>query len=90
MKLRIWRLGSLEPFILPSQACQRKLADLIEAGEADIIWDKGIEFREVPLTKLEVTTSLHDINVVTSVDFPFEKFHDDFSTWWEKWKEENL
>ncbi len=47
MKIRLWKLGSLEHKVLPTQECVQKFRDVLKEctekdGEYDLVWNPAI------------------------------------------------
>ncbi len=64
MKLRIWRLGSLEHRVSPGPRAFQRLREIVQSlrgkGGADIIWDEALSVEEIDLdmsTGLDVFVS---------------------------------
>ncbi len=55
MKIRLWRLGSLEDRIFPTEKAIQKLADMLVSvdnnAELDIVWGPDITVQEIDVNQ---------------------------------------
>jgi len=64
MKIRLWKLGSLEHKIIPTQSAIQKLEAMLEdiegENEADIIWGPDVSVELIIINDNEINTVCPD------------------------------
>ena len=67
MKIRLWKLGSLEHRIFPTLDVMNRLRDFIKEGATDIIWGPDIECQVIDVDGAD---DVKDIMCMAEQDIP--------------------